>query len=129
MAGRRLLVFIVLLLVVAAGASAIAPRGREGDFVRPTVPAQPPPGPAAKVVEAALPRDRRVRARVGDVVDLAVSHGTEDEVQIPALGLAEPVEPGIAAQFEFDADHPGRFAVTLRDAATRVGVVEVRPAG
>src|SRR4051794_41205372 len=129
MAGRRLLVFIVLLLVVAAGASAIARSRRDGDFSRPVLPAPPAPGPAAKVVDATLPHDRLVRAHVGDVVRLEVSHPAQDEVEILALGLAEPVEPGIAAQFEFDADRAGRFAVTLRDAATRVGVVEVRAAG
>ena len=129
MAGRRLLVFIVLLLVVAAAASAIAPRRRDADFARPTLPAESAPAPTARVVHAVLPGDRRVRARVGDVVSLEVRHGAEDEVQILALGLAEPVEPGIAAEFEFDADREGHFAVTLRDAAKRVGVVEVRPAG
>jgi hypothetical protein len=66
---------------------------------------------------------------VGDIVQLDVTHTAQDEVQIVALGLSEPVEPGIAAQFVFDADREGRFAVTLRDAAKRVGTVEVRPAG
>jgi hypothetical protein len=81
------------------------------------------------VVQGALPQDRRVRVRVGDVVRLAVSHTAEDEVEILGLGLSEPVEPGLAAQFEFDADREGRFPVTLRDAARRVGTLDVRPAG
>jgi hypothetical protein len=128
MAGRRLLLFVVLLLVVAAVASAIAPR-REDAAPRTVTPAVPAPAAAARVVEAALPKDKRVRARVGDIVQLDVTHTAQDEVQIVALGLSEPVEPGIAAQFVFDADREGRFAVTLRDAAKRVGTVEVRPAG
>jgi hypothetical protein len=48
---------------------------------------------------------------------------------VPALGVSEPVEPGIAAQLVFDADHPGRFAVTLRDAQRRVGTIDVKEAG
>jgi hypothetical protein len=127
MAGRRLLVFIVLLLVVAAVASAVAPR-KEDLAVRPVTPAAAP-GLAAQVVQAVLPADKRVRARVGDVVQIEVTHGTQDEVQILGLGLAEPVEPGMPAQLVFDADRAGHFPVTLRDAATRLGTVEVRPAG
>jgi Na+-transporting methylmalonyl-CoA/oxaloacetate decarboxylase gamma subunit len=128
MAGRRLLVFIVLLLVVAAIASASAPR--EDDVARRTVPPPvPAPATAARVVEGALPEDRRVRARVGDIVQIEVQHDAEDEVQIVALGLEEPVDPGLPAQIVFDADREGRFAVTLRDAARRVGTVEIRPAG
>jgi hypothetical protein len=128
MAGRRLLVFIVLLLLVAAVASAIAP-GEKDLATRTVEPAVPPPSAAARVVEGVLPDDKRVRARVGDIVRLDVRHGGQDEVQIVALGLSEPVEPEIPAQFEFDADREGRFAVTLRDAARRLGTVEVQPAG
>jgi hypothetical protein len=128
MAGRRLLLFVVLLLVVAAVASAIAPR--DDDVAPRTVqPAVPAPATAARVVKAVLPDDKRVRARVGDIVQIEVRHTAQDEVQIVALGLSEPVEPGIAAQLVFDADREGRFAVTLRDAARRVGTVDVRPAG
>jgi hypothetical protein len=128
MAGRRLLLFVVLLLVVAAVASAIAPRD-EDVAPRRVEPAVPAPAAGARVVSAVLPDDRRVRARVGDIVQIEVQYAAQDEVRIVALGLSEPVEPGIAAQFVFDADREGRFAVTLRDAAKRVGTVEVRPAG
>jgi hypothetical protein len=127
MAGRRLLVFIVLLLVVAAVASAIAPR--EEDVARRPVEPAVAPGPAATVVAAVLPGDKRVRAQVGDVVQLEVKHTAQDEVQILGLGLSEPVEPGIAAQLVFDADREGRFPVTLRDGAKRLGTVDVRRAG
>ena len=128
MAGRRLLVFIVLLLLVAAIASVIAPR--EEDSARRTVqPSVSESAPAARVIEGALPKDRRVRARVGDIVQLEVSHTAEDEVQIVGLGLTEPVEPDLAAELVFDADREGRFAVTLRDSDKRLGTVEVLPAG
>jgi hypothetical protein len=128
MAGRRVLLFVVLLLVVAAVASAIAPRGDDLDR-RPVTPAVPPPAAAARVVEGVLPDDRRVRARVGDIVQIRVKYAAADQVEVLALGLSEPVDPDIPAELVFDADREGRFAVTLRDAAKRVGTVEVRPAG
>jgi hypothetical protein len=128
MAGRRLLVFIVLLLIVAAVASAIAPR-EEDSAPRTVEPSVGTPATAARVIDAVLPADKRVRARVGDIVQLEVRHTAQDEVQIVGLGLSEPVEPGLAAELVFDADREGRFAVTLRDSPKRLGTVEVLPAG
>ena len=130
MAGRRLLLFVVLLIAIGAVANATVPREQDAPVRRP----EPAPGPAqasraANVVQARLPGSRDVQARVGDIVQLEVSHGAEDVVQVLSLGLSEPVEPGIAAQLVFDADHPGRFAVTLRDAQRRVGTIDVKEAG
>jgi hypothetical protein len=130
MAGRRLLLFVVLLIVIGAIASATVPREQDPAVRRPApAPAPEEASPAANVVEARLPGRSDVRARVGDIVQLEVAHDAEDVVQVLALGLAEPVEPGIAAQLVFDADRPGRFAVTLRDAERRVGTIEVKAAG
>jgi len=130
MAGRRLVLFVVLLIAIGAVANATVPREPDAPVRRPPPPPVPQrAGPAATVVTARLPGRRAVRARVGDIVQLEVTHGAADVVQVPALGVAEPVEPGIAAQLVFDADHPGRFAVTLRDARRRVGTIDVKQAG
>lgn len=132
MAGRRLLVFVVLLIAIGAVASATVPREQDATFRR--QPTAPPPSvapqalPAASVVEAKLP-GRDVRAKVGDVVQVEVRHDAADVVQITALGVSEPVEPDLAAQLVFDADRAGRFAVTLRDAQERVGTIDVKEAG
>ena len=128
MATRRVLLFVVLLVVIGAVASATVPREQD-TRERPTTPEPAPVTPAADVVEAKLPGKRDVRARVGDIVQLEVSHNAQDEVQIPTLGVAEPVDPGLPAQLVFDADRPGRFAVTLRDAEKRIGTVDVKEAG
>ena len=128
MATRRILLFVVLLVVIGAFASATVPR-EENAPVRPTTPAPAPVTPAADVVAAKLPGKSDVRARVGDIVQLEVSHDAQDEVQIPTLGVSEPVDPGLPAQLVFDADRPGRFAVTLRDAEKRIGTVDVKEAG
>jgi hypothetical protein len=131
MAGRRVVLFVVLLIAIGAVASTTAPRERGTPAQRPTAPPSvpAPAAPTANVVEARLPGRREVRARVGDIVQLEVTHDAEDVVQVLALGLSEPVEPGIAAQLVFDADHAGRFAVTLRDAQRRVGTIDVREGG
>jgi hypothetical protein len=127
MAGRRILLFITLLLLIGVMASAIAPRERELTPAPPRAEPTPPPT-TARVVDGRLPRDEEVRARVGDVVQLAVTHDGQDVAQILALGLDEPVEPGLPAQFVFDADREGRFAVSLRYARESLGVVRVLPA-
>jgi hypothetical protein len=131
MAGRRVLLFVVLLIAIGAVASATVPREERAPVRSPaSTPTVPPQAaPIARVVEARLPGRRDVRARVGDIVQVEVAHDAADVVQVVALGVSEPVEPGIAAQLVFDADRPGRFAVTLRDAQRRVGTIDVREAG
>ena len=128
MAGRRLLLFVVLLVVIGAVASATVPRERQ-TAVRSAPTEAAPVAPPADVVRASLPGRRAVRARVGDIVEVTVKHDAQDIVQVLALGIEEPVEAGIAAQLVFDADRPGRFAVTLREANRRIGTVDVREAG
>jgi hypothetical protein len=128
MATRRVLLFVVLLVVIGAIASATVPREQDAPE-RPTTPEPAPATPQADIVEAKLPGKSDVRARVGDIVQLEVSHDAQDEVQIPTLGVSEPVDPGLPAQLVFDADRPGRFAVTLRDAEKRIGTVDVQEAG
>jgi hypothetical protein len=128
MAGRRLLLFVFLLVMIGAVASALAPRQQQPAVRRPAE-VEPVPAPAADVVIARLPARRDVRARVGDVVRIEVAHDAADMVLVPALGLAEPVDRGIAAELVFDADRAGRFAVTLRDAGKRLGTIDVRQAG
>jgi hypothetical protein len=127
MAGRRLMLFVVLLVVIGAVASATVPR-EDRQAVR-TPPEAQPAQPPADVVRAALPGRREVRARVGDVIEIQVKHDAADIVQVVALGIEEPVEPGIAAQLVFDADRAGRFGVTLREAGRRIGTIAVREAG
>jgi hypothetical protein len=128
MATRRILLFVVLLVVIGAFASATVPREQNAPQPR-TTPQPAPVAPAADVVAAKLPGKSDVRARVGDIVRLEVAHDALDVVQVATLGVEEPVEPGLPAELVFDADRPGRFAVTLRDAAKRIGTVDIKDAG
>jgi hypothetical protein len=127
MARRRILLFVVLLLLIGAIASATVPREQRAPVQPP--PATPQPESPAGVVEAKLPAKRSVRATVGDVVRLDVRATADDVAEVASLGVSEPVGPEIPAQLVFDADQPGRFSVTLRDAGRRIGTVVVRAAG
>jgi hypothetical protein len=130
MAGRRVLLFVAMLLLVAVIAESIAPRDEAPRAVKGAPGATPPPA-TGDVVEARLPaaKGKDVRAHVGDLVQIEVRSRAQDVAQIVSLGIAEPVDPELPAQIVFDADRPGRFSVTLRDAARRVGVVEVEAEG
>ena len=76
-----------------------------------------------------MPSDNPVQAKVGEIVHLQVANDAEDVVEVLGLGVSEPVEPAIDADLVFDADQPGRFAVTLRDAGKRIGTLEVKAPG
>jgi len=125
---RRVALFFVLLILIGLIANATVPRDK--DATAPTAPsAAVPATPAADIVRARLPAQNDVVAHVGDVVQIEVAHNAQDVVQVAALGVEEPVERGIDGQLVFDADRAGRFAVTLRDAGTRVGTLDVKEAG
>ena len=123
------MLFVVLLLLIGAMASATVPRERRERAEPPPLPAPARLAPAAGVVQGRMPAKRSVRAKVGDVVQIDVRSGTDDVAEVLSMGVSEPVGPDIPAQLVFDADHPGRFPVTLRDAGRRIGTVVVRAAG
>jgi hypothetical protein len=125
---RRLLLFASLLLVMGAIASAIAPRRRDT-----TAPPRSAAGATPTDLAAAAPA-RRVNARlpgkpvrltVGDIVSLHVSAPGPEQVDIPDLGLSEPADAGVPADFEFVADQPGRYPVVLGIAGRNAGLVEI----
>jgi hypothetical protein len=121
---RRLLLFSVLLIVGASLVSAIASRDRGTDD-SPNAGEAPPSNPPAAVVEASLPANKDVRARVGDVVRLLVRAPSSDIVELTDLAIEEPVDAGQAAEIVFVADREGRFRVRLRDADEAIGTVRV----
>ena len=72
-----------------------------------------------------MPSSKDVRARVGDVVRLLVRAPAADMVEIPNLGVEQPVDVNAPANLTFVADQPGRFRVSLRDAGESVGTLRV----
>jgi hypothetical protein len=119
---RRLFLFAVLLIVGASLVSAMEPRDRRDDSRNAGPPASSPPAP---VVEASLPTDKEVRARVGDVVRLLVRAPSADVVELSNLAVEEPVDAGQPAELVFVADRTGRFRVRLRDAGESIGTLRV----
>jgi hypothetical protein len=120
---RRLLLLAVLLVVGASLVSAVEPRDRASDGSREALGAAA--SPPAPVVEASMPADKAVRARVGDVVRLLVRAPAADTVEIPNLGVEQPVDVNQPANLTFVADQPGRFRVSLRDAGESIGTLRV----
>jgi hypothetical protein len=125
---RAILAVVAVLLLVGVLGSAVAPRDVTNPsterVVRPPAPAPPP---VARQVQAALSAGDggRVRARVGDAVIITVHAPGADVAELEALGISAPVDGGSPAVLAFVAAQPGRFAVTLRWAGRRVGVLDV----
>jgi hypothetical protein len=123
--GRRALLAVAILLLTAALVTSVSPRQRERTSSISMPQAEPAGAAERRTVEGRLPADRVVRAREGDIVELEVTSRAPDEARVVALGLEGPTEPGLPAKLTFVADRAGRFAVTLRDAGTRAGKLEI----
>jgi hypothetical protein len=117
MAARRLIALLVALLVVSTVAAALTAPGPERE-PQPTEAASEPEArsPAAgRLVEASLNASAehrsRVEARRGDQVALTVRSASPGQVEIPAFGLLEDVEPGAPARFNLLAQRTGSFEI------------------
>src|SRR4051794_41781950 len=100
MAGRRLLLFVVLLIAIGAVASATVPR-EEDPPVRRTTPAPAVPaqaGPGADVVVGRVPGKRGGRGEGGGILRGPGGHRAADGGEGAAPGLAGPGGPGGAAR-------------------------------
>ncbi len=141
MLARRLLIFVAVLMGVAALTAAVAPRP-------PRVPTPPPvdqraeptptvadeAGPAAAASpEPDVPGEpplrrlaadttrQRIEVAAGDRVRLSVSSRTSAIVQIGDEGPLEPVDPDAPARFDLLYEHPINIPILVRapDAETR----------
>ena len=140
MLARRLLLLIAVLLVAGAFASAIAPRDttrNDRTSTRSaTTASTPAPAPATSpgtTVEAELPgtaggKTKTVHARVGDLIDLTVRAPGPDTVSIEGYDEIQPADVDNPARFSFFADQQGAFDVTLQQAGTLAGRLEIDPA-
>ena len=66
-----------------------------------------------------------VRVEVGDQLPLAVRARKADLVEIPALGLLEPVAPGAPARFDVLAQAPASYGVRLVNADRVIARIEI----
>ena len=141
MLARRLLLLIAVLLVAGAFASAIAPRNTTrndrtttgGTIAATPAPATAPATSPGTTVEAELPgaaggKTKTVHARVGDLIDLTVRAPGPDTVSIEGYDEIQPADVDNPARFSFFADQQGAFDVTLQQAGTVAGRLEIDPA-
>ncbi|MGI8904174.1 MAG: hypothetical protein ACR2IP_11090 [Solirubrobacteraceae bacterium] len=122
---RRFALLLAVLLVASAVLTAVAPRPDRADGVDSTLPVTPADEDVTTAVTATLPRDRVLRAHVGDNIDLTVTAEQPDSATIAALGLTDASAPGAPAQFSFRASRAGSFPVTLTLSGEGAGRVVV----
>jgi hypothetical protein len=119
---RRILVVLLLLMIVMSIATSLNTRDDDTATAPAVAPAQ---DAQARTLSATLPRERPVRAAVGDHILLTVAVDAADQVQIDGYDLAEPVDPQTPAQFDFLASQEGRFAVTQVASGRVLGHLEI----
>src|SRR5919199_58804 len=129
MAGRRLMLFVVLLLVIGAMASATVPRERRAPAEPPPLPAPAQLSPEAGVVQARLPAHRHGgRARGGlsarsARTGLAASGGLRVVARDEAPGPLAPRAGLLVRRAAEVRDHPAGPAARGALARRRGGVV------
>ena len=136
MAARRLVVVMLVLLAVSTLAAALLPQPERTE--------EPPPQPRSKpkqpategpqanggvLLDARMRLGRRepktVTVRSGDQLRLAVTATFGDDVEIPALGLTQPVTPFAPATFDLLASRRGTYPVRAVDSGLVAGRVLV----
>jgi hypothetical protein len=135
MAARRLIALLLALLVVSTVAAALTTPAPERETQPPESESKREPGSrvAGRLIEETLDASAkhpvRVEARRGDQVALTVRSAAPGQVEIPAFGLLEDVEPGAPARFNLLPERTGTFDVRFAGAGRVIGLIVVRAAG
>lgn len=112
-----LVVLSVLLAALVVGASLQAGGRDERTATRPATPptgSAPPTRTISRSIAATSPTPPTVRARAGDVVNLAIVSSATGTVTLDGYDRIEPVGPQSPARFSFIAERAGSFPVRLR---------------
>jgi hypothetical protein len=133
-AARRLIAVMLVLLFLSSLAAALAPVEQQRDeptstSTSTTTPKSDSGGALVrKTLDARKKQPPRVRAQVGDQLQLVVKSDRPAIVELPAFGLTEDVDPVAPARFDLLLERPGDFRV--RELGGReLGKLEVsRPA-
>lgn len=128
MAARRLVIVMLILLGISTLAAALVDPPETGDDEAATEPPPSPP-PGGELIRKRIRAEERrptvIRIEVGDQLDLTVTSGRADEVEIPALGLLQFVAPLAPARFDLFAREEGSYVIRLLDADRAIGRIEV----
>jgi hypothetical protein len=123
---RRVTIVLAGLLALTAVVVIAVPRPERADNSTPRTGGTTAADGDSETVQGTLPRDKVVRARVGDLVELTVTATQPDSASVPEFGLTDGTSPGAPARFSFLADHAGRFQVRLQLTNERVGWLRVK---
>jgi hypothetical protein len=116
-AARRLIAVMLVLLFLSSLAAALAPveRRSEDTSTSTTDAVTEPVAQQGELVEAtidgAAKRPQRVRAHVGDQLQLRVTSERVATVELAGLGPTEDVDPVAPALFDVLLPEPGRYEV------------------
>ena len=143
MAARRLMIVMLVLLGISALAAALVPTRESNEETVGSTSTEATGGettaaePAKTEEEASPTFDIKVGGgklpivpvSPGQRVTLVVRSRTTDQLEIPALGLIEPVAPGAPARFELliDAEPGDDLGIRLIGEDRVVARIEVRP--
>ena len=137
MAARRLLIVMLVLLGVSTLAAALVgnrPLGEEGtdstiasETETETIPTDTvPEGPLLKPLAIDVGgKVQVIPLEVGEQLTLIVRSKRTDQLEIPALGLLEPVAPNAPARFDILARAPGNYGMRFVEADRLVARIEV----
>jgi len=133
MPGRRTLVVLSVLLAALAVGAALETGGQdERTATRPTPPpagGSPRTRTISRSIAATSPAPPTVRARVGDLVKLAIVSRAAGTVTLDGYDRIEPVGPQSPARFSFIAERAGSFPVRLRQSMAGTAAPREGPQG
>ncbi len=137
MAARRLLIILMILLGISTVAAILAPprpeenEGSDTGTTSTKAATTAQPGSGGKLLRATIdagdPQTEVVPLSTGDELELQVRSKRPDQVEIPALGLVEPVSRDAPALFDLLLEDPGDYEVVLVEADRLAGRLEVSP--
>ena len=120
MLARRLLMFALILLVVTAISSAIAPPPRTVTDADAPSPTAEGPGTDAAVVERTIDASRQAPVEVaiqqGDILRLTVESDAAGSVELVGLGALRAIAPGTPVVFDVLPRRPAEHPVVLEAA-------------
>jgi antitoxin (DNA-binding transcriptional repressor) of toxin-antitoxin stability system len=134
-AARRLILAMLVLLVLSSVLAALVPVERNrlnGESSTSTTTEAAPPAPSGELVRRTIAADdatpERIGLALGDQLELTVTSAKlADQVEIPAFGALDDVDPDFPARFDLLAVETGSFRVRLTEAGRVIARIDVGP--
>jgi hypothetical protein len=129
-AARRLIVFMLALLLISSIAAALVPVERSRESESPSAPTAPAGDRTRgalvhRTVAADARKPAKIDIRLGDQLVLTVNSRRPDEVEIAGLGELRDVDRDAPAHFDLLPFEPGTYPVRMLEARRTVARIEV----